>query len=208
MMRPTVTRLAVLLSLALGLAACIDARVDVAVTSPTTAHTELTQTMGADFYAMIKLDREQALKAAEAAGRPLQPAVFCAEGTLVENLDGSATCTIVSDGAFAGPTAGEVDSRVRFAAAGPGLVRVSLPTAPLRAEIGPDEAMDAETRSMVDAFFARRALTLRFSGAAVTDTNMELSEDGTSAQVVIPFLDLLDESKDLPEAYYAVLEAP
>ena len=86
------------------------------------------------------------------------------------------------------------------------MVRVSLRTARMKTEIGADEAMDDETRKMVEAFFAGRGATVRFSGLEITDTNMDLSSDGRSAQQKIQFLDLLRGTADLPEEVYAVVQ--
>jgi hypothetical protein len=185
-----------------ALTGCIDAKVDVALTSETTAKATMTQVMGAEFYSMVVMGAEQA-----GADAPAEDE-FCAEGELTEGADGSATCTIVEEGRFADLTMGNDEQAIVFAAAGPGLVRISLPTAEMKAEIGADETMDAETRQMVEAFFTGHAVTVRFSGAEVTETNMTLSGDKRSAEQVIPFLDLINGTVDLPDELYAVVRAP
>ena len=192
-------------ALALGgmLAGCIDADVDVQLTSATTATATMTQVMGADFYAMIKMNAEQA--EGEDARAEDQ---FCANGQLTENKDGSATCVTMETGKFAELTLGSKENTVVFAPAGPGLVRVSLPTAKMKGEIGADEPMDTETKKMVEAFFAGHGVTVRFSGLSVADTNMTLSPDKTAAEVTIKFLDLLQGTGDLPDEYYAVVQVP
>jgi hypothetical protein len=182
-----------------ALAGCIDAKVDVTVTSEQTAKVTLTQIMSAEFYAMVKESAEENADASDDD--------FCAEGTLTELADGSATCVDVKEGAFADLDFGDEEGSVEFASAGPGLVRVSLPTADMKAEIGADDEMDAETRSMLEAFFTGHAVTVSFSGAEVTETNMTLSADKTSAETVIPFLDLINGTVELPDELYAIVKA-
>lgn len=198
----SIGKLATMLLLGGALAGCIDADVDVVVTSETSARATMTQTMGAEFYSMIKMS------AAEAPADAPKDDEFCAEGDLTENADGTATCIIVEEGAFADLTMGSDEPTVVFASAGPGLVRVSLPTAEMRDEIGADEAMDAETKAMVEAFFKGHAITLRFSGAEVTETNMTLSDDKTAAETKIDFLDLINGTADLPDELFAVVRVP
>lgn len=196
-------KLAATLTLGLILTGCLDAKVDIALTSDTTAKATMTQIMGADFYSMVKMSAEQ-----EAEGSESSDEDFCADGALTENADGSATCVTTEEGAFADLTMGNDDPTVVFTSAGPGLVRISLPTAEVKSEIGADEEMDAEARSMVEAFFAGHAITLRFSGAEVVETNMTLSADKTTAETVIPFLDLINGTTNLPDELFAVVRAP
>lgn len=203
MILKSIGKLAVMLALGGALAGCIDADVDVVVTSDTTAKAVMTQTMGADFYSMVKLDAEQA-----AADEKPDKDAFCADGELIENADGTATCTITEEGAFADLRMGNDEPSVVFAAAGPGLVRVSLPTAEMKAEIGADEAMDEETKKMIEAFFAGRSITLHFSGVEVTETNMTLSVDKKSAETKIQFLDLIRGTAELPDELFAVVRVP
>lgn len=189
-------KLAATLALGAGLAGCIDVDVDLAITSQTTARATMTQTMGADFYAMVKMSGETG------------DDEFCAEGDITENADGSATCVIVEEGAFADLSLGEGEDAMVITAAGPGLVRVALPTAEMKSEIGANEEMDEETRQMVEAFFAGHAITIRVSGAEVVETNMTLSADKRSAETMLPFLDLINGTTDLPDELFAVVRAP
>ena len=196
-------KLAVVLALGGALTGCIDANVDVQLTSASTAKATTTQIMGADFYAMIKMNADQQAETAEPADDG-----FCAKGTLSEHKDGSASCVTVEQGAFADLTLGSKQRIVTFAPAGAGLVRVSLPTDKMKDEVGANETMDEETKKMVEAFFAGHALTVKFSGLAVTETNMTLSADKTSAETKIKFLDLLQGTGDLPDEYYAIVQVP
>ena len=195
-------KLTAMLLLGGALAGCIDADVDVVVTSQTTAKATMTQIMGADFYSMVKMNAEQA-----PADAPTDDE-FCADGDLTENADGTATCVIEEEGPFADLTFGSDEPTVAFAAAGPGLVRVSLAPAQMKSEIGADESMDAETKAMVEAFFKGHAITLRFSGAEVIETNMTLSDDKSSAETKIDFLDLINGTTDLPDELFAVVRVP
>lgn len=192
-------KLAATILLATGLAGCLDVNIDVAITSPTTAKATMTQVMGADFYAMVKMSDED-------AGNPED--AFCAEGDLSENSDGSATCTLVEEGPFADLDLGQDEGGMTFTQAGPGLVRVALPTADMTAELGADEELDEETRQMVQAFFSGHNLTVSVSGAEIVETNMTLSGDGKSASQVIALLDLINGEADLPEELFAVVRAP
>lgn len=194
---PGWARIALTAALTLGLAGCIDAKVDIEVLSQTTARATLTQDMGADFYAMVKMSAEEADQADED--------LFCDEGRLTENADGSATCVITEEGLFADLNLGsEEDPGVTFTRAGPGLVRVALDTSEMAAELGAEEQMDEETRQMMQAFFSGHAITLRIGGGVITETNMEKAEDG-AAEMVIPFLDMINGTLDMPDELYAVV---
>lgn len=193
----TIGKLAAAMMLGLSLTGCIDATIDVELTSETTAKATLTQVMGADFYGMIKMSAEDSEEATSD---------FCAEGDLVENDDGSATCTLVQEGTFAelAEMEGE-DNALFFTSAGPSLVRVALPTAEMMGELGTGDDLDPETKAMVEAFFTGHTITIRVSGAEVTQTNMDLSKDKTSAETKLPFLDLINGTADLPDEFFAVV---
>src|SRR5690554_2368413 len=197
----SITKFAAVILLGTALTGCLDAEVDVALTSDATARITMTQVMGAEFYSMLKLSNEEA-EAGEGEDE------FCAEGELTEAEDGSATCIIVEEGPFADLAMDDAEQALTFTPAGPGLVRIALPTAEMRAEMGVDDELDAETRQMVEAFFTGHAVTVRFSGAEITDTNMTLAADRRSAEQVIPFLDLINSTLELPDELYAVVRAP
>lgn len=192
-------KLAATALLAAGLAGCIDVDIEVAITSPTTARATMTQVMSADIYAMVKMSAEDGDAGEDS---------FCAEGDLTENVDGSATCTIVEEGDFATLDLGQDEGGMTFTEAGPGLVRVALPTADMQAELGADEEMDEETRQMVEAFFEGRTMTIAIAGAEIVDTNMTLSPDRTRAEQVIGMLDLINGATELPAELFAVVRAP
>ena len=159
----------------------------------------MTQVMTADLYAMVKMGEESG-ESSEAG--------FCDEGTLTENADGTATCTMVEEGPFDSLDMGSGESGMSFTDIGNGLVRVALPTVAMKKELGADEEMDEETKQMVLAFFEGHSITLTISGAEVTDTNMTRAADGKSASQVIPMLDLINGTVDLPDELFAVVRAP
>lgn len=191
-------RLAGAAGLTLALAGCIDATVDVEVLSETNARATLTQVMGADFYAMVKMSAEET-ESAESES-------FCAEGALTEHEDGSATCVITEEGTFAELVEGvESEEGMTFTAAGPGLVRVAFDTTDMAEEVSGDEELDAETRQMMEAFFTGHNITVRVSGREVVETNMD-EVDG-KAEKVIAILDLINGTADLPDELYAIVRA-
>ena len=218
-MRPIImSKLAATVLLAGALTGCLDVKVDVALTSATTAEATVTQTMGADFYAMVKLNAEEvAAKRAAATATPgkvedetdvAADDQFCAEGKLMENKDGSATCVTVETGPFADLTMGNDQQTITFTPAGPGLVRIALPLAAVQREVGANEDMDAETADMLEAFLKNHAITLRFGGGDITDTNMTLADDKQSAEEKIDFLALINGTADLPDELFAIVKAP
>lgn len=190
-------RIGGVLALTLGLAGCIDMTEDLTVTSETTAKAVMTMTMGADIYAMMKAANTSDTKAEDK---------FCAkeEETLTENADGSATCVSTSEGEFDALAFDEGGSKPTFTSAGPGLVRVSVPTKDMMGDLGKES--DPQSAAMMKQMFEGHFLTLRFGGTEVTDTNMTLSDDHTSAEMKIPFLDLLSGTAQLPEELYAVVK--
>lgn len=47
---------------------------------------------------------------------------------------------------------------------------------------------------------------IRIKGKEVTDTNMTLAADKKSAEIVIPFLDLINGTVELPDEIYATVK--
>jgi len=196
-------KLAGALALTIVLAGCIDAKVEVDVTSETTAKAIVTQTMSAEVYPMIKASQaEQDDKDADAS------ADFCSEGTLTENADGGATCTIEKEGSFADLVFDEEgeEQGMKFSSAGPGLVRVAFPTSEITKDLGKEDEMDEQTKAMMTQMFEGHAFTLKISGGEITDTNMTLADDKQSAEKVIPFLDIINGTVELPEELYAIVK--
>jgi hypothetical protein len=123
-----VGRIAGVLMLTAGLAACVDMTEEVNVTSDTAAKATMTMTMASDIYAMIK----------GAGDSNSGDDKFCNKDgeTLTENADGSATCTSVAEGNFADLKFEEGNSKPAFMVVSPGVVRVSIPTAGMAGSLG------------------------------------------------------------------------
>lgn len=193
-------RLAGVLTLTAGLAGCIDVTMDIEVKSETEGKATTTSVMGADFYAMAK--------AGAASEETKTEDGFCQEAgaQLTENADGSATCVLTVEGKFADLKLDEGDDGgATFTVVSPGVVKVAFKTEDMKGELG-TEGQDEETKKMMEAFFEGHAITIRIRGKEVTDTNMTLSADKTSAEVVIPFLDLINGTIELPDELYATVK--
>lgn len=198
----TFTRIAGALVLSAGLAGCVDMTMDIEILSETAGKATVTSVMGADIYPMVK---------AGAAGENSGAEGFCQEenAVLTENDDGSATCVQTTEGSFADLDL-DSDDGAEFTVVSPGVVRAAFDTKSMQGDIaastGGEEEMDEETKAMMAAFFEGHTITIRVSGKAITDTNMTLSDDGTSAEQVIPFLDLINGTADLADELYAVVD--
>jgi len=190
-------RVAGVVALTVGLAGCMDVTMEVDVLSETTGKATTTMVMGADFYAMAK----------SGMGAEGESEGFCEEegAVLTENPDGSATCVVVKEGTFADLELGE-DDGAKIEVVSPGVVKISFTTADMQDDLGGEEATDEETKAMMAALFADRTVTLRIKGKEITDSNMTVSADKTSAEVVIPFLDLLNGTTELPPELYATVK--
>ena len=192
------SKLAAGLALTAGLAGCVDATVDVDVLSETTARATMTQVMGSEFYSMVKQAQE--------ADQTEQD--FCEEGELTESGDGSATCVVAHEGTFDELELGEEgdEDAVRFTSEGPGLVRVAFPTAGMTDEVTDGEELDAQSRAMLEGFFEGHNITLNISGNEIVESNMTVSDDHRSAEIVIPFVELINGEAELPEELYAIVK--
>jgi hypothetical protein len=188
-------KIAGVIALTVGLAGCVDMTQDILITSDTTATATVTTTMSADIYPMIK---------AGAAGDDAEP--FCAEegSTLTEHEDGSATCVMVSEGAFDELNFDDDDSSSKptFTTNPDGSVRVAVETEGMIGDLGSEE--DEQAKAMIQQMFQDRYLTLRFGGSEVVETNMDDVGDGY-AEKKIPFLDLINGTIELPDELYAVV---
>ena len=191
-------RIAGVVAMTMGLAACVDMTEEIQITSENTAKATMTMVMGADIYAMMK-------SADTASTKPEDK--FCAkEGEkLTENSDGSATCVAESEGTFADLKFDEGDSKPTFTVVSPGVVRAAFPTKDMAGDLGKDNS-DPQTAAMMKQMFDGHFITIRISGKAVTDSNMTISADKTSAEIKIPFLDLIEGKANLPEELYAVVQ--
>lgn len=192
-------RLAGVLALTASLAGCIDMTAELEVKSETAGKATTTMTMGKEFYPMIK-------QMAEAPDAKADEAFCKDEGdVLVENADGSATCTSVKEGdltALSSPDSPTEDAT--YTVVSPGVVRVAFKTEKMSGEVTKDQ--DEQTKAMMQQYFAGHTATIRIKGKKITDTNMTLSADGTSSEIVIPFTELFDGTAKLPAELYAVVD--
>lgn len=194
----TLGKIAGAVALTMGLAACVDMTEELNVTSDSTAKATMTMTMGSDIYAMLKAANTSNSKDEDK---------FCAkEGEqLTENSDGSATCVASSEGTFDQLKFDEGDSKPTFTVVSPGVVRVAFPTKDMAGDLGKDDS-DEQTAAMMKQMFDGHFLTIRISGRQVTDSNLTISPDKTSAEIKIPFLDLIEGKANLPDELYAVVQ--
>lgn len=191
----TLAKVAGALALTMGLTGCIDMTNEIYVTSSTTAMATITSTMGAEIYSMVK------------AGGGQGDDPFCKgeNETLTENSDGSGTCVIVSEGAFADLKFDDAGSKPIITTLDDGTVRIAIPTKDMMGDIG--AASDAETQAMFKQMFEGRFLTIRFGGAEIIESNMEPMEgSGEFVEIKIPFVGLLDGTAELPDELYAVIQ--
>ncbi len=190
----TLAKLGGALLLTAGLAACMDMKVDIAVLSETTGTSTVTQIMDKSTYDLIASGEEGA-------------ASFCEGGNVVTEGE-TVTCTIITEGTFEELNLGEDGSEPAITVVGPGLVRVALPTSEITKgfeEGTGGEELDAETKAMMTAFFEGHTITFAISGKEVVESNMTVNAGKTSAELVIPFLDLLNGTATLPPEAYAVV---
>lgn len=205
-------RVAGAFALTLSLAGCFDMTTDVLIESPTNAKATITETMGADIYAMIKAadaassapadpSASSAEDSADSGSKP-----FCKEegSTLTENSDGSATCTIVSEGTFDALNFNDGGGKPTFTAQPDGTVRVAIPTAGMMGDLGKES--DPKTAEMMKQLFDGHFLTVRFGGSEVVDTNLTKTADGKYAEIKIAFTDLLSGTAKLPDELFAVVK--
>jgi hypothetical protein len=200
-------QLAGALALTVGLAGCMDVTMELEVLDETNGRMVTTATVGADIYPMLKAGMAQGAAGADGTAAPAGENDFCKEAgdVLTENADGSATCVSTKEGTLA--SLGEGDDAPKFEVVSPGVVKVSFSTEQMKGELGADETMDEETKAMMQAFFEGHNITIRIKGKEVTATEgMTLSADKTSAEIAIPFLDLINGTVDLPPALSATVK--
>ena len=202
----TLGKIAGALAVTIALAGCVDMTEEVNVTSDTNAKTTMTMTMGADIYSMLKAADSASQEGATTSEK------FCSKPgeQLTENKDGSATCVATQEGAFADLVFQEGDSKPVFTTVSPGVVKVAVPTAGMAGSLGggssdASASQDPQGQAMMQQMFANHFLTIRISGKAITDSNMTISDDKTSAEIKIPFTDLFNGTAKLPAELYAVV---
>ena len=207
-----------MVALTAALAGCMDVTGEIDVQSETTGKATSIITMGAEFYPMIK-QMQEAAKAGGDAAAMTSSDNFCVEAgdVLTENADGSATCTSVKEGELASLAGGSgPNGDASITVVSPGVVRIAYSTEKMSTQLaegpGGGEAPaagtpeDEQAKAMLAAYFAGHNATLRIKGKKVVDTNMTLSADGTAAEIIIPFTDLISGTTELPAELYAVVD--
>lgn len=192
MFHSPIIRAAGAMVVAVGLAGCIDVTMELEVIDEETGRGTMTMVMDRQFYDMAEADGSES---------------FCDDDDTLTVTETEATCVSVTEGTFDELIeSSDPDEPVpTVVAQGDGTVRVTFPTASLADEMAEDE-MDAETLTMMQGFFAGKFMTLVASGGEVVDTNMTVAEDGMSASLQIPFLDMMTGEADVPDEAYAVLK--
>lgn len=192
----TPIKFAAIAFMGLGLAACMDVSIEVAVQGENLGEARTIIAMDTQFYEMSK---------AQSGADD-----FCGDDGVFEAKETVVTCTTVLSGDFAAlmEEVGENDGpEPTITLVSPGLVRVTFPTASLAEEVGAgDLDNDEETKQMVLGMFEGHAITLAVSGGTIVDTNMTVSADGQSASLVIPFTQLILGTLDLPDESFAVVQ--
>ena len=198
-----IARIAGALVLAGGLAGCMDITMELEVLYDTTGKITTTSVVAADIYPMLK-------GTAEGEGMD-----FCNEegATLTENADGSATCVETKEGELTALLTDNESAKVEVV--GPGLVKFTFSTTDMQeqasagtsgptaapGEKAPTPEEEAQAKAMMAMFFEGKAVTIRVKGKEIVETTMTKSADGTSAEVVIPFIDLINGTATLPPEY-------
>ena len=178
-----------------GLAGCMDITSEIEILSETNARVTTTTVIAAELYA-------------DSSGGE---STFCKEegAVLTENEDGSATCVEVVEGTFAEiqEAGAEASGSGSYEVVSPGVVKVSFSAAELRGEAsgGDGEEADEQTKAMMAAFFDGHSATLRVKGQEILTTNMTVVDDGTAAELVVPFTDLINGTDSLPETLFATV---
>lgn len=198
----TLGRLAGVLAITAGLAACVDVEAEIEVLSETEGKTTTTMTMSSEIYPMLKD------MAASGGDQP----DFCNEegDVLTENADGSATCFSVKEGDLTELTKGDDDSNdTTFTVVRPGVVRVGFKTGELTSDVtkgqdGADSAETAQVMAMMRPYFADRAIKIRIKGKKIVESNMTVS--GNTAETTLLWTDLLDGKTDVPAELFAIVD--
>ena len=187
--------------LATGLAGCFDIDMDVAVLGPDTAEVTITSTMSKDMQSMMQMSDEDS--------------GFCGDDSVVTETEETVTCVETKRGTFAevfeeeGASSDEPQPTIETVA--PGQVKVTFPTSTMGEDMGLGEGgeeADAQAKAMMSQLFAGHSITMRVSGARVIESNMEISADGKSAQLVVPFMDLIEDKVSFEQDSYAIVQVP
>lgn len=194
MNRSIITRAAGAVALATLLTGCFDMDVDIEV-------------LGADEALMtttVVLDRNTFMMLQAGGG----DSDFCGPTSEITEEADTVTCVDTERGSFAEVfDADEEDEpQPTVEAVSPGVYRIGLPTGEINDQLSMGGAGDnAQARAMIESLFAGRTMTVGITGKEILETNMELSEDGKTARLVISFDDVLAGTIEVPDESYAVV---
>jgi hypothetical protein len=189
-------------ALALGLAGCFDANVDIDILSANSAHVTAVQTMNAETFAALAVQHG----AADAANPPLT--WFCADGDLNTAPNGDALCTYETRGRFRQFVVDDVDTGLSFKRLAADLVRVDIPVAAITAQFETEPLPGQQSNAMFAALFRNKTIALKISGGLIVASNLAIAEDEMSASIKLKFTDVLARNPAIPDAYFAVVRLP
>ncbi len=192
MLFPSLARLAGTFLIVGGLAACVDISMELQVLDEQNARGTTSISMDREFYDMAE----------QQGGNE-----FCKDEGTLTITENSVTCVTTEEGAYADLLEGgeEGEPTPTITNVGPGLVRVTYPTASLVEDFAEDSS-DPETMAMMQQFFEGRTLTMKISGGQIVESNMDIAEDGMSASTVISLLGLISGEIELPDESFAVVK--
>lgn len=198
----TIGKLLAVPALALGLAGCFDADVDIELLSANSAHVTAVQTMSAQSFAALEVQRQ--------AADPANPALtwFCEDGDLGTALNGDALCTYETRGRFRQFVVDDVDTGLTFKRLSSDLVRVDIPVSAITHQFETAPLPGPQSAAMFAALFRNKTIGLKITGGRVIASNLTIAEDEMSATIRLKFTDVLARSPSIPEAYYAVVRLP
>ncbi|MCB1517967.1 MAG: hypothetical protein KDJ19_10195 [Hyphomicrobiaceae bacterium] len=191
-MKPAIiARAAGALMLVAGLAACVDVDVKMEVLDSEHGRGSIVMTMDRQFYDM-----------AQAQGN----ADFCDSEDELTVGDTVVTCASVTEGTFDELNeSGSGEPGPQVIAQADGTVRVTLPTGTLVQAASADKP-DDETLTMMQSMFEGKFFRITVAGSEVLDSNMEISDDGKSATLAIPFFEMITGEAEVPDEAYAVVK--
>lgn len=198
-------RIAGVLAITAGLAACVDVEAEIEVLSETTGKSTTLMTMSNEIYPMLK-------EMSEAGGEGATSDFCVAEGdVLTENADGGATCLSVKEGELTALTEGDegASEDMTFTVVSPGVVRVGFQTNELTSDVtkgteGADGAEAAQALAMMRPYFEDRTIKIRIKGKKIIESNMTVS--GNTAETTLQWTDLLDGKTDVPAELFAIVD--
>lgn len=184
--------------IALGLVAflmgCVQAEIDIEILSAQEGRTTTT----------IRLPRNVWDVIAKSGGHESR---FCDFGKLELN-ETEAVCKFVEQGAIADLSIGQpfFDNPVSVTTRDGETFRISVPVKCMMG-IAPDEFRDdnPNKQAIVTELFKDSSLSIKISGTEIIDTSMNLSTDQMSARLTMSVVEIMLESRDLPEEFFVII---